>query len=67
VRPAFVVMLALCACSARETAKDAYTVQSHACIVAYDSKVDQEACLAKVRAKWTEAGAPPAATDGGTP
>ena len=59
------IVLALAACTARETAKDAYTVQSHACLVAYDTKADQEACLAKVRAKWTEAGAP--AADGGAP
>jgi len=61
------MLVALAACSARETAKDAYTVQSHACLVAFDTKADREACLAKVRAKWTEAGAPPAATDGGAP
>lgn len=60
-----VLIVLVVACSARETAKDAYTVQSHACLVAYDTKADQEACLAQVRAKWTEAGAPPAATDGG--
>lgn len=65
---AIALALALVACSARETAKDAYTVQSHACLVAFDTKADQEACLSKVRAKWTEAGAPPASTtDGGAP
>jgi len=59
------------ACADREVAKDAYDAQSHACLVAFDTRADQEACLAKVRSKWTEAGAPPAATvaqptDGGT-
>jgi hypothetical protein len=34
--------------------------------VAYDSKADQTACLANVRARWTEAGAPAAAIDGGS-
>lgn len=47
-------------CTARETAKDAYTVQSKACLVAYDTRPMQTACLEYVRNRWTEAGAPPA-------
>ena len=59
-------VLVLMACTARETAKDAYYVQSHACLVAFTTKADQTECLAKVRGNWSEAGAPPAAAlDGG--
>lgn len=49
------------ACTARETAKDAYTVQSKACLAAYDDAAHQKSCLEYVRARWTEAGAPAAA------
>ncbi len=61
-------LVAFTACTARETAKDAYTVQSKACLVAYDDSTHQRDCLAYVRNKWTEAGAPPAAAviDGGS-
>ncbi len=49
------------ACSARETAKDAYTVQQKACEQAYDEPAKQRECVEYVRNRWTEAGAPPAA------
>lgn len=58
------IALTLSACTARETAKDAYSLQSRACLVAFTTNADQEDCLAKVRARWTEAGAPLA--DGGS-
>ncbi len=62
-----VVQVAIVACTAREAAKDAYTVQSKACLVAYDDGPHQRDCLAYVRARWTEAGAPAAAViDGGS-
>lgn len=64
---AFGALGAIVACTARETAKDAYTVQSHACLVAYDTRPMQVACLEYVRNKWNKAGAPPAADlDGGS-
>ncbi len=49
------------ACTARETAKDAYTVQQKACEQAYDEPAKQRECVEYVRNRWTEAGAPPAA------
>lgn len=54
-------------CTARETAKDAYTAQSEACVSIYSGDASaQRSCLDYVRAKWTEAGAPAAAQlDGG--
>jgi hypothetical protein len=63
----WLVLLPVLACAARETAKDAYTLQSNACLVAYTDRAHQVACLDDVRARWTEAGAPPAAAlDGGS-
>jgi hypothetical protein len=61
-------LVVLFACTARETAKTAYEVQSEACRQAYDDQVHQMACLEYVRNRWTEAGAPPAAVieDGGS-
>lgn len=53
------------ACTKREEAKDAYTVQSKACLVAYDDAAHQKSCLEYVRNRWTEAGAPPAAVNSG--
>ncbi len=47
-------------CTARETAKDAYTVQQKACEQAYDEPAKQRECVEYVRNRWTEAGAPPA-------
>jgi hypothetical protein len=62
-----IIAVALCSCSARETAKDAYTLQSNACLVAYDDGAHQKECLEYVRNRYTEAGAPPAAQlDGGS-
>jgi hypothetical protein len=62
MRYALIFMLG---CSARETAKDAYDLQSHACIVAFDGdSTKQKDCVDYVRNKWTEAGAPTA--DGGS-
>ena len=59
---AFGVMGALVACTARETAKDAYTVQSKACVVAFDGNpAKQHECVEYVRARWSQLGAPPAA------
>lgn len=50
------------ACAARETAKDAYSVQQKACVVAFDGlPAKQRECVEYVRNRWTEAGAPPAA------
>jgi hypothetical protein len=61
-----IAALFLSACSAQETAKDAYSAQTHACLVAFTTSADQEACLVQVRARWNEAGAQPAAQlDGG--
>lgn len=60
------VLCILDACTARETAKDAYTVQSKACLVAYDTRPMQVACLEYVRNKWNKAGAPAADLDGGS-
>lgn len=60
-------ILILIACTKQEEAKDAYTIQTHACLVAYDTRPMQIACLEYVRNRWTEAGAPPAAIlDGGS-
>jgi hypothetical protein len=60
-------VLLLIACTKREEAKDAYTIQSKACLVAYDDADHQKSCLEYVRNRWTEAGAPPAAQlDGGS-
>lgn len=61
-------LVAFTACTARETAKDAYTVQLKACEVAYGGDLAGErGCIAYVRNKWTEAGAPAAAViDGGS-
>lgn len=54
------------ACTAREGAKDAYVVQSEACIRAYQGDATkQRSCLDYVRGKWDDAGAPKAAVDGG--
>lgn len=58
----YLYLLLLIACTKQEEAKDAYSIQSHACLVAYDTRPMQIACLEYVRNKWTEAGAPPAAT-----
>lgn len=59
--------LVVCSCTKREEAKDAYTIQSKACLVAYDDTDHQKSCLEYVRNRWTEAGAPPAMQlDGGS-
>lgn len=65
---AWLLPLLLVACTARETAKDAYTVQSKACVQIYEADAPaQRSCLEYVRNKWTKAGAPPAAIlDGGS-
>ncbi len=61
-----VVLGPVYACTARETAKDAYTVQTHACVQIYEGDTAaQRSCLDYVRKKWDTAGAKPAATDGG--
>jgi hypothetical protein len=60
----WLIVLLPIACSARETAKDAYRVQSEACLQAYDDSQHQKDCLEYVRQRWTEAGAP--APDGGS-
>ncbi len=52
--------LIVVACTARDTARSAYEVQSQACLMAYDDPAHQRACLEYVRNRWTEAGAPPA-------
>lgn len=57
---------AVIACTARETAKDAYSVESRACLVGYTTRAQQIQCLTDVRDRWTEAGAPLAAVDGGS-
>lgn len=54
------------ACTKRDLAKDAYYAQSEACLQSYSTKLDQDSCLVRVRGMWTEAGAPPAAADGGS-
>lgn len=57
-----VVLGPVWACSARETAKDAYSIQSHACVVAFDGNPPkQRECVEYVRARWSQLGAPPAA------
>jgi hypothetical protein len=53
-------LISVDACTARDVAKDAYTVQTKACLVAYDDAPHQRACVEYVRNRWTEAGAPPA-------
>lgn len=59
-----IVSVAVVACTAREIAKDAYTIQSESCISIYSGNgAAQKSCLEYVRAKWTKAGAP--AADGG--
>ena len=56
------VLCAVDGCSKPETAKDAYYIESQNCITANSAAVAQLACLNAVRAAWTEAGAPPAAS-----
>ena len=56
--PAGALCVALLACTARDTARTAYEVQSKACLVAYDDGAHQKSCLEYVRSRWTEAGAP---------
>lgn len=59
-----IVGAACVACSARQTAKTEYDLQSEACISIYSGDgAAQKSCLEYVRAKWTKAGAP--AADGG--
>jgi hypothetical protein len=54
------------ACTARETAKSEYELQSKSCVNIYDGNAPaQKSCLEYVRNKWNAAGARPAATDGG--
>lgn len=61
------VALLVLSCTKREESKDAYTIQSNACLQAYDDAAHQKSCLEFVRNRWTEAGAPPAAQlDGGS-
>jgi len=61
------ICFALLACTAREGAKDGYSLKSHACLEAYDDAPHRRSCLEYVRAQYDEAGAPPAATiDGGS-
>lgn len=50
------------ACTDRQAAKTGYDAQSRACLVAYDVQAKQRECVEYVRNRWTEAGAPPAAT-----
>ena len=54
------------ACTQRETAKTEYEYQSKGCLAIYTSSAEQKSCLDYVRNKWTKAGAPPAAVDGGS-
>lgn len=61
-----VVLGPVYACTKQQEAKDAYWIQSHACLQAYDDAPHQKDCLEYVRNRWTEAGAPLAATDGGS-
>jgi hypothetical protein len=61
----FVMIGALLACEARETAKTGYEYKSKACLEAYDDAPHRQACVDFVRAQYDEAGAPPAAKDGG--
>lgn len=61
-----VVLGPVYACSARQTAKTEYEVQSESCIKIYDGNgAAEKSCLEYVRNKWNAAGAPPAAVDGG--
>ena len=56
------VLCAVDGCSKQETAKDAYYIESQNCITANSTAAMQLSCLNAVRAAWTEAGAPPAAS-----
>ena len=60
------VALACAACPPNTAAKDEYSAGLKACDETSSSRAEDDACKAKWRAKWDEAGAPPAAIlDGG--
>ena len=62
---AVVGLAVACASVNREVAKDQYILDLQGCVQYNATRAAADACIAKVKSTWDEAGAPKAATDGG--